>query len=623
MSRKQLRHSTGQDAGMALPMVIILIIGLSLWMASVAILTRSTGATITQNIAQMQDRQRLVSIGISGMMDRLTPADPNAEILGVGTDLDPTGAQSCSKDPSTGRSYFTFDDPNLGDAGSGRIWVSCSETIESGAQQALASFLLVGTGHESQLATPTATPTRCLDDARACVTGVDGGLRINAAGGGVNRAVVTGGLINVSGAWDGVNANTLELKRPTTDANAPQIDIPIRLPAGSAEATQCPAAVGTVWGVGAGCACPAFFAATAQDGECPTGPPDAKSFQQLDPANTKSLVSSYLRSMLKRVVKEQSTSGLFTDRPAEIPVGCGTAQLYGSSGKYAIVIDASAGSLIGATELFALNNLTSDGTGTCSIGNGSDAKTPVLVLNGVFRFGPRTGDVANAMGPGNPKSKTKVIATNNVWQIKGANAVVIGGAPNATLTGCDPNYYGTPGNRTQTKGVNLQFAGSTYIDLPSGTLSLCPFYKKSSHVITVPTASLASQVSNLEFSWGGASGDANAFIQTAYGSTYSLETNGLLFAPAAYASLGLNSSSGALMNGGAVFRGLTLTTNASASRSGTVSPPPATNGDRKVQLRFWDSYLKRDLGIVQVVIRDQFGQQPAYAYSYTVWRTMW
>ena len=42
-----------------------------------------------------------------------------------------------------------------------------------------------------------------------------------------------------------------------------------------------------------------------------------------------------------------------------------------------------------------------------------------------------------------------------------------------------------------------------------------------------------------------------------------------------------------------------------------------------VQLRFWDSYLKRDLGIVQVVIRDQFGQQPAYAYSYTVWRTMW
>ena len=24
-----------------------------------------------------------------------------------------------------------------------------------------------------------------------------------------------------------------------------------------------------------------------------------------------------------------------------------------------------------------------------------------------------------------------------------------------------------------------------------------------------------------------------------------------------------------------------------------------------------------------VVIRDQFGQQPAYAYSYTVWRTMW
>ena len=91
----------------------------------------------------------------------------------------------------------------------------------------------------------------------------------------------------------------------------------------------------------------------------------------------------------------------------------------------------------------------------------------------------------------------------------------------------------------------------------------------------------------------------------------------------AYASLGLNSSSGALMNGGAVFRGLTLTTNASASRSGTVSPPPATNGDRKVQLRFWDSYLKRDLGIVQVVIRDQFGQQPAYAYSYTVWRTMW
>ena len=109
MSRKQLRHSTGQDAGMALPMVIILIIGLSLWMASVAILTRSTGATITQNIAQMQDRQRLAHTTGSRPLssDRTTVLSPPAPVTGIAVSHNPGPPSRVSASSALARSAST------------------------------------------------------------------------------------------------------------------------------------------------------------------------------------------------------------------------------------------------------------------------------------------------------------------------------------------------------------------------------------------------------------------------------------------------------------------------------------------------------------------------------------
>jgi hypothetical protein len=625
MRIKRMTKLLKEDAGMVLPLVIIVVISLALWTGAVLLLTRSTGTTIAQNVEQATLRQDLVRAAIEAVIPQLTPRDivgadgyvETTKLLGIGSDYDTTRAQSCAN------KSFAPVQVTSSRGVQHQVSVRCAEATESGAQSPPATFILVGTGSENQNISSSSSQN-CIS-ILACRTGKDGGLRVD--GNVATPTQVSGGLVNLSGAWIGVTAQTIALTRPTGAKVFPTITSPrLILNASGTPVSdvnvQCPASTGA-FDV-SNCNCPVVASDTGNTNVCLSGN-DRPTLSTVRVQSPTSGVGNYLRSMTRQVVRESNVDfGKFINSPANVPGDCASPEKNASTGDFwAVVVDSTQGSLIGVNQLRNLNTLT--GANSSCIGDGSSKTSPLLILRGIFRFELVAG-VARSITNTNP----------NTWVIKNGNAVVIGGTPKLTgstsASTCDPKIARTAAERI---GVQFQMTGASYIDVEAGTLSLCPFDGAGGSGVAI--VALDSYLSSYTPSasrilpWSGlrnfsAGNDEPYMIRTNLGSGGGsapiFNLNGLILAPGASAYLALQASALTTFERGGVFRALTIRQNNSATASAALNPPRAANGDRQIQLRFWDSVLG-DLGIVEVYIRDDFGVRPGYAYSYTVWRTMW
>jgi len=625
MIYKQKASQFSRDHGMVLPLVIVVVISLALWTGAVLLLTRSTGSTIAQNIERATLRQDLVRAATEAIIEQLTPKDivqadgsvAVDRLLGIGSDYDSSRVQSCAN-----KSFapVEFTAPN---GIKHLVSVKCAESKESGAQTPPATFMLIGNGQENQFIS-TASESSCMSSSN-CETGKDGGLRVD---GSVSAPTqISGGLVNLSGAWIGVNESTIAVTKPLSSKLYPTITTPRIVRDGSGSLlsdiqVQCPALTGR-FDV-ANCNCPVVAADVDNPKVCLDGN-DRPTLSTVRIDSPASKIGNYLRSMTRLIVRESNADfGWFVNSPANIPADCSLAERDASTGNFwAIVIDSRQGSLISQNQLINLNTLTGS-TSSC-IGDGSSQNDPILILRGIFRF-----QLPSAV------ARSTSNTAPNTWLIKNNNAIVIGGKPKQTggsaASVCDPTVAQNPSQRI---GVQLQMTGASYLDIEAGILSLCPFEGAGgSGVALVALDNVLSNYTPAASripSWAGlrnfsSVNDSPYLIRTSLGSGGGsapiFNVNGLILSPGASAYLALQASALTTFERGAVFRALTIRQNNSATASASLNPPRAANGDRLVQLRFWDSVLG-DLGIVEVYIRDDFGVRPGHAYSYSVWRTMW
>lgn len=613
----RIRQSVRRDDGAALALVIIMLIILSVWLAAASTLTQSTGTALAQNAAQSARRASLVNEALSQTLDKLTPAD--GLLLGIGPELDltPERIQSCGT--TDGSPKWTFDDRTT--SSTERILVYCWESTDSGAQKPIASFTLTGTGTDPTYV-PGGTTITC-QATGSCITGQDGGLLLTGSGQGAPSLQVSGGLINLSGAWKKVAAQGVQsllfVQKPTPEDDDPEILIPQYLGTGAANDKQCPAArAGTAGALlfadadldaGRPCQCPPYSGGA----RCYLSAPEVRSF-----TNLTAEVRGYMRST-EKLIKARDLPR-YVDAPVQIPANINkrcadwasdptlSSRWQGQANMpYVLVIDGSQGGRIGPTQLAQLNSLT-DGGGC--IGDGVLASEPLLVMTGVFRFqSMASGDV---FAPG---TAIDASATGNQWTIKKAgsrNTTVIGGAPLPVgQFGCS--------KVSRQHGINLLFGAATYVDVVSGQVALCARAGASTVVMTAPQLGQ----SLLDFEYGGDRTDPLLNARTASGLRF--EIDGLVYAPSAFASVFYgNLGEGVRFNSGALLKALQVTVNSSASNSGVVAPPLSTNGDRRVQLRFClDNCTSGDLGMVQAVIQDRYGDAPGSGYQFSVWRTQW
>lgn len=610
----RFRNSARRDDGAALALVIIMLIILSVWLAAASTLTQSTGTALAQNAAQSARRASLVNEALSQTLDKLTP--PEGLLLGVGPELDitPERIQSCTA--SGGGPKWEFDDRTTSETE--RILVYCWESSDSGAQKPIASFTLTGSG--TDLAFLAGGATQTCQATGSCVTGQDGGLLLTGSGQGAPSLRVSGGLINVAGAWKkvGVAQSLLLMQKPANAPDDPEIFVPQYLGAGAANDKQCPA--GRIGSGGAflfadadldagrPCQCPPYTGAA----RCYLSAPDVKSL-----TNLSAEVRGYSRST-EKLIKARDLPR-YVDTPIQVPADtnkrCADWATDSTLSRrwdnnpampFVLVIDGSQGGRIGPAELAKLDQLTN---GSGCIGDGTAADAPLLVLTGVFRF------VADAtpgvFAPGSPLDAS---ATGNLWTVKR------GGSRNTTVIGGEPLPVGQFGcsKVSRQHGVNLLFGAASYVDFTSGQVALCARAGGSTVVVTAP-----QDPTLLGFRYQGIR--TQAWLTAKSASTFRGEFNGLVYAPGAFADAYFgNLGTGVLFNGGAVLKALQVTVNSSASASGEVSPPLATNGDRRVQLRFClDNCGNGDLGMVQVAIQDRYGDAPGSGYQFSVWRTQW
>ena len=396
-----------------------------------------------------------------------------------------------------------------------------------------------------------------------CVTGQDGGLKLTSN----DPLKFSATLINVAGAWLGKNANATML-----DASSVRTSVLQPAP------TDCPA---NGFDASARCSCPSFGTNTAP---CRTR----------DLTRLQTDVAAYLRRIGSSIATQTPTAA------ATIPT-CASAARFNPNDATSPWVITITGGIVGSTELTKLNALTS---GKPCVGDGTTKQAPALVISGILRF----ADPGPAMQPG------AVPSTSNTWTIASAAATIVGGTPvvdtaTGSITDCDSTK----------PGAMLQFSGASYLRLDAGRMMLCK-PDNSNAVLAAPDA--ATQAG---FTWQGARTEPLFATQYGQASGETFKTHGVVFAPAGHFRIDAQSNRTLIqLSGGSVVRALTLTSNPSTITQGDFSAPiPTISGTRDVQLRFWDVSGNRDLGIVQMLIHGDDIANPATAYTFKVWRTMW
>lgn len=557
-------HRFRGDSGSALALVLIMIVLLSLWLSSVAVLTQSSQQAISNNVRLSERRANLVSGALTQAVQELT-FDSSGNIRRWGVDWDSPGDT-----PSARRcSGITLSDYV---SGPDTVRIQCYQKVDSGKTFPMASFVLTGTGEWT-------TPSGSQNCGTACVPGQDGGLNFSSSS--LNsctdvtlpRLVVSGGILNSSGVFklgsrgdDPTNyCNVLSLGTETSTAT---VTMPDKNLAG------CPATLR----FGYSCTCPYTYPTSSATCTLVSAP-------EVSPSNDVSDIKAYLDSVSAALPE---VSGTAAPTPGQSCATPDTTTYPGNS-----VVTWLPGR-IDTTTLATLNSMTD---GTCN--------ATIILSPGVYRFVGTT-----AATGGIAKSGT------NTWNITKTKVIV--GTPkttSGTIDGCNATA----------PGAQLQFANASYFSVNNGNSSNPSNVYLCSQEATTPVIVAPMYGAPSSFYWNG--DHASEFLHTdqgnASGPNVVLETNGLVFAPAGWASLGMNGQSYTAFRSGAVFSAMTIAGTGSARSGGSVAPPPPFNGDRVVQFRFWDATLAQDLGLVQVVIRDYFGRRLSYAFRTLMWRTVW
>lgn len=556
-----------RDEGAALAMVLVFITVMSLWLAAVAFLTQSSNVSIRTSSTNAEYRTQIVNSALQQVMARLTD-NTGAAVKRYGMDLvaDDGTSLRCNEEPAKS---LLATVPTKYNGRTVNVDVSCTQIADSGKQGPLASFVLTGTGQ---------------DCGTSCVAGQDGGLRISglpstnctsptgSGVGSVTRMQVRGGVINVSGAWDGVYCGTFEIQ------DGGQITQP--------DASGfCPAATFTFNETQfSRCICPTwYFTDQNNPGTCPSG----TFFDDLNP-NAATYNNAFIQNLVEKLGSASSSFATISNIPygATVNTCPGSYEVLrdGPTGLYYIKVSPGT---VDTTVMRMLNGLLT------SCGDGSSASRPlVLFTSGVYRFANEAAGQAQT--------------TANTLSVNGQGIRVIGGqlALSSGRPTCD----------TTLPGVEFQFADSTFIQANRGFLDLC------SRVPSVGDQ-IGSTLTALTGQWTGSRG--SAFLTVTAGNTVEFRNYGLILAPAGWANLGVGNNTVVSLLKGAILKAANITPNGSASTSGAVFPIPRFNGDRAVQLRFWDRSRGQDLGLVQIVIKDYFGRKPGFGYKIITWRTLW
>jgi hypothetical protein len=579
MWHRSTSHS--KDDGAALALVLVMVVFLSLWMGAVSVLTQSSLKTIQRNVSESTLRSTLVSGALATALNQLTfDGQGNARRWGINVDTDSDYYSRCST-----RDLLPYVDGNT------TVDIQCSESIYSGKVFPLASYVLVG--------------ENCT--ASSCITGRDGGLAMFPKGNSNCSDFpfrVSGGIINVAGAWRNVDCTDLQLVIPTSASETrPTITQP-------SNSGNCPAALKypdattsmTSGQSSSPCSCPyvglgspSTSTSTPSNVECTLVDSTQLSQSQFND------LSSYVDSIAANLSQVSGFASFDNDNSCSAPNMTAYPTQFPNG-----VVFINPG-IIRGTVFDKLNTYT-QGCGT------TQRPVPIIFKPGVYRFLPDSGQ-------------------EMIWNIKTASTTVLGGFPkqaaDGTWSDCDatkPEY-----------GVELQFTGKSGINMTTGRLSLCPRSNAGLEqpVIAAPTKFVTTGVWQAPIN-SCAAGDQNgsgecAFITTGAGNASSCDmciiARGLVYAPGGWGNLSLNGKSSFTFDKGALFAAMSITGTGSASAAGSVAPPPPFTGDRVVQLRFLkrDTSLgtQKDLGVVQVVIKDYFGRRLATGYRIINWRAAW
>lgn len=584
----------GSDGGSALVLVMMLIVFLGIWMASVAILSQSSQTGLAISSAQTNRKADLVNGALQQSLQALSVNPDNNSDRRWGVDI----SKETSRDAKCSNKILPLYKQII-DGIEQTVKIECTEAQYSGQIFPLASFVLTG----SNTHIVSGSRVACTS-ANRCITGQDGGLNIKVSGSNpcdatnTSRLLVSGGILNVSGAWVSTDCSSLEFIQKPGGAR-PTITQPDVV----TDPTNCPAA--SVYETGQTCACPAsvYLTTASSSGtwSAPCTGSTGKKFSDIDPGSSGSSIRAYLDSVsasLDDPVYTNATVGFKASytgySKAGGCVGTGTGTI-----KPVIWLPG----IIDNALMADLNAMSTTGTSSCG-----GANVPVVFSPGVYRFIPDSG-------------------TSFTWSVNNSALTILGGVPNADYTDCD----------TSKNGVQFQFAGASFINIFKGAMFLCGTGSKP--VIAAPTKNPSttffwdptSDNGNCKGNAAACANDFDAFLTKSGGSNAStcdscFFVHGLVFAPAAWADISMSGKSTAEFGQGAIFRALTISATASILSNGGVDPSPPFDGDRIVQLRFYDmtpGAVQRDLGIVQVVIKDFFGRRIASGYKILVWRVLW
>lgn len=594
--------SGSRDSGAALALVLLMVVILGLWLGAMTVLGQSTSSAVSQNVQRSNARAALVSSAVSQALADLNSFDAAGQLIG-------TKDNPCNTAVSF-RGLYT--DPGTGS----RIRVDCFQSPDSGQTQPVGSVILSGDG----------CPATYLPYVTPCPNGIpelglDGGLAMDSA---AQLNVAGGGLVNAScAAYLGGSA--------VLDFGA-SAKSDYRIPAVCAGTYKLPTSYGTPFGPSSTVVplgCQSFRCEPSEDYSRAMPNGQLASYIKGQARRTSQVADADLPTPTIGHLTLAQLSGLRCLDLAETSEARDAKFASVASG--ARVVEITPGLWTNAW-ITALNRLTAGSTTNC--GYGGTAAPVVRMMPGLYRF---TSDVPISL------------------DIEGVTMVggipVIGDSSTATA----PSVW-TCLASDSSQGVEVQFSKYATLNMLKGRLILCP-RGKDQPVLSALDASLTSSADQafidqrnppliyMKHGSGSCSspctpptlsptGDSPPSANWATSPAFAyIQTHGYVLAPGGSLYLDLSSDDQANFSNGAMFKALAMHTTGAAAATPSVSPPSAYNGDRFIQLRFWcvrGPYCPdgtpdrdRDLGIVQLLVRDRFGAEPGAAYEVLLWRTMW
>jgi len=567
------------DSGSALAVVVITVVFVALWFGSVSVLTNSGQSILKNAITSSTNNSNLVNTMIQNVvLKSLTPD----QMTSVGTMGGDCGTQ-------------TYTDPATGDV----ISVQCVAAPYSGNTYGN-SLSLVGTGSS------TGTNTVGLDGGIAFTGGSSSGSCTTTQQG---MYVVFGGLLNTSGAFSGAACNTLEMNMSTTAMTS---DSTQTLPAANQIGTAqiyVPTTSTTTW-TGGTVGCPTQTSYTNAAGTYSTlnSPCTYAPSTTLSPTSSTTAVGKYMNSVeanlptVTGAATWTSKSGVASETAGSWNNCKSVTSTY--AGVPAVVWSPG---VIGDTLLADLNAMTnSTGCGKSSVA--------IVFTPGTYVYAPTT-------------------ATE--WYIDGGAKVILG-TPHYTPATAS---FGNIDDCDATKaGGQFQYTGPMFMQVASGALYLCPdnatsgsptLVAVSKDVTTTSGGTVKAWNPNNVDNPNSASkynGSRKWLMTVANGNNGSSAcsvcfiSEGMVYTPAGSTYVNISGNSQTTFGRGAFFKGMTINMGSSA-RKVISAKPPATyfNGDRKVQLKFFNTTTKKSLGVVQLTIKDGFGQALGSGYKINTW----